>query len=98
MLRDIDRARHVHPGQHAVILFSVLDPGAAFLSFAEQLVFCKNSERGGTLSYIVGIVCFKDESAYRRSRGFMPNSQARTAFAEHVVLEYEKTGKGTVIE
>lgn len=32
------------------------------------------------------------------SRGFQPNSQARTAFAEHVVLEYEKTGKGTFIE
>lgn len=33
-----------------------------------------------------------------RSRGFQPNSQAREAFAEHVVLEYQKTGKGTVIE
>ncbi len=32
------------------------------------------------------------------SRGFQANSQARTAFAEHVVLEYEKTGKGTIIE
>ena len=31
-------------------------------------------------------------------RGFEANSQARTAFAEHVVLEYQKTGKGTVIE
>jgi hypothetical protein len=104
---------------------------------------------GDTLSYVVGIVCFKDEAAYRRareiftdskdmpdtfedwktlvkreleeirragniairadfdpetfldwcgSRGFQPNSQARTAFAEHIVLEYQKTGKGTVIE
>ena len=32
------------------------------------------------------------------SRGFQANSQARTAFANHVVLEYQKTGKGTVIE
>ncbi|MHB8110958.1 MAG: hypothetical protein ACYDHW_13115 [Syntrophorhabdaceae bacterium] len=32
------------------------------------------------------------------SRGFQPNSVARGAFAEHVVLEYQKTGKGTVIE
>jgi len=32
------------------------------------------------------------------SRGFQANSQARAAFAEHVVLEYQKTGKGTVIE
>jgi hypothetical protein len=32
------------------------------------------------------------------SRGFQANSQARTAFAEHIVLEYQKTGKGTIIE
>lgn len=101
------------------------------------------------MDYIVGIVWFKDESAYRRaletftdsenmpatfedwktlvkrqleeiksagnvairadfdpetftgwcnSRGFQANSEARSAFAEHVVLEYQKTGKGTVIE
>ncbi len=101
------------------------------------------------MSYLVGIVWFNDEPAYRRalevftdsqnmpdtyenwkalvdrqlaeikrtgniairadfdpetfmdlciSRGFQANSQARTAFAEHVVLEYEKTGKGTIIE
>jgi hypothetical protein len=31
-------------------------------------------------------------------RGFEANSQARTAFAEYVVLEYQKTGKRTVIE
>ncbi len=31
-------------------------------------------------------------------RGFQANSQARRAFAEHVELEYQKTGKGTVIE
>ncbi|OPY13640.1 MAG: hypothetical protein A4E66_00687 [Syntrophus sp. PtaB.Bin001] len=29
--------------------------------------------------------------------GFLPNSQGRTAFANHVALEYEKTGEGTVI-
>lgn len=33
-----------------------------------------------------------------RSRGLQPDSQARTAFAEHVVLEYQKTGEGTIIE
>jgi hypothetical protein len=32
------------------------------------------------------------------SRGLKANSQARTAFAEHVVLEHQKTGKGTIIE
>ena len=104
---------------------------------------------GTTLSYIVGIVWFKDEIVYRRaleiftdsenmpatfkgwetlvnreleeikrtgniamradfdpetfidwctSRGFQANSQARTAFANHVVLEYQKTGQGTIIE
>jgi hypothetical protein len=31
-------------------------------------------------------------------RGFQANSQGRLAFADHVVLEYQKTGKGTVIE
>jgi hypothetical protein len=32
------------------------------------------------------------------SRGFLPNSQGRFAFADHVELEYRKTGKGTFIE
>jgi len=32
------------------------------------------------------------------ARGFQANSQARGAFTEHVVLEYQKTGKGTVIK
>ena len=31
-------------------------------------------------------------------RGFQANSQGRTAFVNHVELEYRKTGKGTVIE
>jgi hypothetical protein len=31
-------------------------------------------------------------------RGFKPDSQSRTAFVNHVELEYRKTGKGTVIE
>ena len=32
------------------------------------------------------------------SRGYQANSQGRTAFVNHVELEYQKTGKGTVIE
>lgn len=32
------------------------------------------------------------------SRGFQANSQGRTAFVNHVELEYQKTGKGTIIE
>ena len=36
--------------------------------------------------------------AWCASRGFVPNSQGRIAFVNHVVLEYEKTGKGTIIE
>lgn len=32
------------------------------------------------------------------SRGLQANSQARTAFAEHVVLEHQRTGKGAIIE
>ena len=31
-------------------------------------------------------------------RGFIANSQGRTAFVNYVELEYRKTGKGTVIE
>jgi hypothetical protein len=30
--------------------------------------------------------------------GFQTNSHGRTAFVNHVELEYQKTGKGTVIE
>ena len=30
--------------------------------------------------------------------GLLANSQGRSAFANHVELEYQKTGKGTVIE
>jgi hypothetical protein len=32
------------------------------------------------------------------AHGFLPDAQGRTAFVNHVELEYEKTGKGTVIE
>lgn len=32
------------------------------------------------------------------ARGFVANSQGRIAFVNHVVLEYQKTGKGTIIE
>ena len=32
------------------------------------------------------------------SRGYQANSQGRIAFVNHVELEYQKTGKGTVIE
>ena len=37
-------------------------------------------------------------TAWCASRGFVANSQGRIAFVKHVVLEYQKTGKGTVIE
>jgi len=36
--------------------------------------------------------------AWCNSRGLQPNSEARTSFTEHIVLEYQKTGEGTVIE
>jgi hypothetical protein len=32
------------------------------------------------------------------SREFEANSKGRIAFVNHVVLEYQKTGKGTIIE
>jgi hypothetical protein len=37
-------------------------------------------------------------AAWCASRGYKPNSQGRIAFVTHVVLEYQKTGEGTVIE
>jgi hypothetical protein len=37
-------------------------------------------------------------TAWCASLGFKANSQGRTAFVNHVELEYQKTGKGTVIE
>lgn len=33
-----------------------------------------------------------------RSRGFQPDAKGRTAFANHIVIEYQKTGVGTFIE
>ncbi|MBI5583341.1 MAG: hypothetical protein HY892_05930 [Deltaproteobacteria bacterium] len=40
----------------------------------------------------------KTFSAWCASHGFKANSQGRIAFVDHVVLEYRKTGEGTVIE
>ena len=37
-------------------------------------------------------------TAWCASRGFVANSQGRIAFVNHVVLEYQKIGKGAVIE
>ena len=37
-------------------------------------------------------------TAWCASRGYVANSQGRIAFVNHVELEYQKTGKGTVIE
>ncbi|NTV58685.1 MAG: hypothetical protein HGA74_15590 [Deltaproteobacteria bacterium] len=37
-------------------------------------------------------------TAWCASRGHLANSQGRIAFVNHVELEYQKTGKGTVIE
>ena len=37
-------------------------------------------------------------TAWCASRGFVPNSQGRIAFVNHVELEYQKTGKGTLIQ
>jgi hypothetical protein len=36
--------------------------------------------------------------AWCATRGFVANSQGRIAFVNYVELEYQKTGKGTVIE
>jgi hypothetical protein len=37
-------------------------------------------------------------AAWCAARGHLANSQGRIAFVNHVELEYQKTGKGTVIE
>ena len=37
-------------------------------------------------------------TAWCASHGFVANSQGRIAFVNHVELEYQKTGKGTMIE
>jgi hypothetical protein len=37
-------------------------------------------------------------TAWCASRGFVADSKGRIAFVNHVVLEYQKTGKGTIIE
>jgi hypothetical protein len=37
-------------------------------------------------------------TAWCDSRGYVANSQGRIAFVNHVELEFQKTGKGTVIE
>ena len=36
--------------------------------------------------------------AWCASRGFGANSRGRIAFVKHVVIEYQKSGKGTIIE
>ncbi len=33
-----------------------------------------------------------------RVQGFKPDAVARTSFVNHVEIEYQKTGKGTIIE
>jgi hypothetical protein len=38
---------------------------------------------------------FKD---WCNAHGFLPDSQGRMAFVNHVEFAYEKTGKGTIIE
>ena len=54
-------------------------------------------KRAGNIALLVD---FDPEAfiAWCRSRGFQADSQARTGYAEHAVLEYQKTGKGTVIQ
>jgi hypothetical protein len=37
-------------------------------------------------------------TAWCASRGYVANSQGRIAFVNHIELEYQKTGKGTLIE
>ena len=38
---------------------------------------------------------FKD---WCKAHEFLPDSQGRTAFVNHVELTYKKTGKGTIVE
>jgi len=58
---------------------------------------CEEIKGGGNMAIRADI----DPEAFTdwcSSRGFQANSQGRIAFVNHVVLEYQKTGKGTFIE
>ena len=58
---------------------------------------CEEIKRAGNIALRVDI----DPETFTEwcnLHGFLANSQGRTAFVNHVELEYQKTGKGTVIE
>jgi hypothetical protein len=58
---------------------------------------CEEIKGGGNIAIRADInpETFTD---WCNAHGFLTNSQGRTAFVNHVELEYQKTGKGTVIE
>ena len=58
---------------------------------------CEEIKRAGNIALRVDI----DPETFVdccNSHGFRADSQGRTAFVNHAELEYQKTGKGTVIE
>jgi hypothetical protein len=58
---------------------------------------CEAIKEGGNIALRADI----DPEAFVdwcKGRGCVADSQGRTAFVNHVELEYRKTGKGTVIE
>ncbi|MBN2402367.1 MAG: hypothetical protein JXN64_08195 [Spirochaetes bacterium] len=58
---------------------------------------CEEIKRTGNIALRADIDpdTFKD---WCNAHGFLPDAQGRIAFVNHVKLEYEKTGKGTLIE
>ncbi|MGE5838878.1 MAG: hypothetical protein ACM34H_03015 [Deltaproteobacteria bacterium] len=58
---------------------------------------CEMIKRSGNVA-LRGDIDPEGFAAWCSSRGHLANSQGRIAFVNHVELEYQKTGKGTVIE
>ena len=58
---------------------------------------CKEIKGAGNIAIRVDIDP-ETFTGWCSAHGFRADSQGRLAFVNHVVLEYQKTGKGTVIE
>jgi hypothetical protein len=78
-----------------------IDPGSMPASFEDWKALvgkqCELIKGSGNVALRVDIDP-ETFPAWCASRGHLANSQGRIAFVNHVELEYQKTGKGTVIE
>jgi hypothetical protein len=85
--------------RRALVIFT--DPGNMPASFEEWKALvereCELIKSSGNVALRADIDPEKF-AAWCASRGYEANSKGRIAFVNHVELEYQKTGKGTVIE